>query len=205
MNRIDRSRPLVPSMGQHDPLGFVTGVQLAATARALDAARDGPDLSDLSAATRALEGMAASGRWATADSLGIGGLLADAARVDQLVRADASRAAGPAGAPARGGACRPAALRGGPSVARAGGGPPSVPRAGARDRTPRARPARRGGARARGLRAAGRRDRGHLVRSGPDARADVDRPTRHQHENTVMPATALAPDAYLVLSGLGPG
>lgn len=68
---IDLTRPLVPSMGQHDPLdGYVTCLQLGGLARqAADfSAMIGRDL-------------------ATADPLGLGGLLTDAWRVDQLARA----------------------------------------------------------------------------------------------------------------------
>jgi len=67
---IDLSRPLVPSMGEHDPLdGYVTCVQLGDLASQTKdfAALVGPDL-------------------ATTDPLGLGGLLTDAWRVEQLVR-----------------------------------------------------------------------------------------------------------------------
>jgi hypothetical protein len=71
---IDLSRPLVPSMGQHDPLdGYITCVQLdggLARQTADFAAMIGPDL-------------------ATTDPLGLGGLLTDAWRVEQLMRAGA--------------------------------------------------------------------------------------------------------------------
>lgn len=84
---IDLSRPLVPSTGQHDPLdGFITCVQLQATAnRQRDASGDdtGPDLR---AEAEALASLSAHGSWETSDPLGIGGLLMDACRVAQLVR-----------------------------------------------------------------------------------------------------------------------
>jgi hypothetical protein len=71
---IDLSRPLVAAMGQHDPLdGYLTCVQLDGDLgrQAADfAAMIGPDL-------------------ATADPLGLGGLLTDAFRVEQLTRAGA--------------------------------------------------------------------------------------------------------------------
>jgi hypothetical protein len=81
---VDLSRPLVPSMGQHDPLdGFVTFVQLRATARALSVSAPGPrldrEIADLAS-------MLNSRDWATADPLGVGGLLMDAYRVEQLTR-----------------------------------------------------------------------------------------------------------------------
>jgi hypothetical protein len=69
---IDLSRALVPSMGQHDPLdGYVTCVQLDG-----DLARQAADFA----------AMIAPGL-ATADPLGLGGLLTDAWRVEQLGRA----------------------------------------------------------------------------------------------------------------------
>ena len=79
---IDLSRPLVASMGQHDPLdGFVTCRQLDATAPGAE-----PSLRE------ALEGFAAMTdrrELATADPLGVGGLLADACRLAQLAPRDA--------------------------------------------------------------------------------------------------------------------
>jgi hypothetical protein len=82
---IDLSRPQVRSMGQHDPLdGLVTCVQLDATARLLDRASGGPRLARAAADfARMLD---APGL-ATADPLGIGGLLLDAAWIEQLMRA----------------------------------------------------------------------------------------------------------------------
>jgi len=75
---IDLMRPLVASMGHHDPLdGYVTCVQLEATSPR------GPDLAEARADFRA---MIAPGALATGDALGIGGLLVDAARLAQLDR-----------------------------------------------------------------------------------------------------------------------
>jgi hypothetical protein len=78
---IDLSRPLVPSMGQHDPLdGFVTFVQLQTTPPALASA---PSLD------REIAGLGSmmEGRdWTTSDPLGLGALLIDAYRVQQLLR-----------------------------------------------------------------------------------------------------------------------
>jgi hypothetical protein len=77
---IDLSRPLVASMGQHDPLdGFLTCVELEATAAALGA--PGPSVTAIAADFAAMIDPAAL---ATADPLGIGGLLADAYRAVQL-------------------------------------------------------------------------------------------------------------------------
>jgi hypothetical protein len=81
---IDLKRPLVPSMGQHDPLdGYITYLQLHSTQAELDASAGGPNLKD--EASRFAE-MIQRGRWATADPLGLGGLLIDAYRVHQLIR-----------------------------------------------------------------------------------------------------------------------
>lgn len=69
---IDLSRPLVPSMGQHDPLdGYVTCLQLRA-----------PELATRIAEFRSM--IVDPAELATADPLGIGGLLVDALRLQQL-------------------------------------------------------------------------------------------------------------------------
>jgi hypothetical protein len=79
---IDLTRPLVPSMGQHDPLdGFVTYNELQLTAvnnfslplnTGLDA--DSADMADICRGINLF----------TDDPLGIGGLLSDASRIAQL-------------------------------------------------------------------------------------------------------------------------
>ena len=83
---IDLTRPLVPSMGQHDPLdGFVTATELEATAAAFSKAAMGPTLA------REIESfgdMVDVHGLATTDPLGLGGLLMDACRVAQLSRKD---------------------------------------------------------------------------------------------------------------------
>jgi len=84
---VDLSRPLVSAMGQHDPLdGFVTLVQLQTTARALKAVPAGPRLdAEIAGLAAMLEGR----DWTTADPLGLGGLLMDAFRLQQLLRSGA--------------------------------------------------------------------------------------------------------------------
>jgi hypothetical protein len=79
----DLSRPLVASMGQHDPLdGLITCVQLETTAAPLSSAAQGPDLQRAVADfTAMIEGTDLR----TEDPLGLGGLLADAYRVAQLM------------------------------------------------------------------------------------------------------------------------
>jgi hypothetical protein len=85
---IDLSRPLVLSMGQHDPLdGYVTFQELR-TAAAGSSEMPGrqilaEEISDLS---RICRGMS----WVTGDPLGTGGLLVDALRILRLMRAENS-------------------------------------------------------------------------------------------------------------------
>lgn len=79
---IDLSRPLVPSMGLHDPLdGLVTYRQLAVTARH-DFSGSSDGLGDQIAD---LEQMCRGQNWLTTDPLGIGGLLHDVSRMVQLM------------------------------------------------------------------------------------------------------------------------
>ncbi len=81
---IDLTRALVPSMGQHDPLdGYISNLQLRATAAALPQPASGPNLKE---ETRQYATMLERGELTTADPLGLGGLLIDAYRVQQLVR-----------------------------------------------------------------------------------------------------------------------
>ena len=80
---IDLSRPLLPSMGQHDPLdGFVTYNELQATA-----AKKGEESieNDLQAEMLDMVHICQGKSWVTDDPLGIGGLLFDACRVAQLI------------------------------------------------------------------------------------------------------------------------
>jgi hypothetical protein len=83
---IDLSRPLVASSGQHDALdAFVTCAQLRATAFASAGTPAGPLLD---AERQSLSRMLQPEQWWTHDALGLGGLLMDAVRVEQLVLAD---------------------------------------------------------------------------------------------------------------------
>jgi hypothetical protein len=83
---IDLSRPQVASMGQHDPLdGFLTCVQIQDTGRALGAKAGEPELVEEIASFAAM----IERDLATADPLGIGGLLLDASRIHQLLLRDA--------------------------------------------------------------------------------------------------------------------
>jgi hypothetical protein len=80
---IDLSYPLVASMGQHDPLdGLITYMQLQTTAgKFADTRIERPLGREISEMTAMCEGMT----WATDDPLGIGGLLTDAYRLSQLM------------------------------------------------------------------------------------------------------------------------
>jgi len=84
---IDLSRPLVPSMGQHDPLdGFITYNELQVTAN--DFNKKSPDLNlpnlktEIEDMTHICRGL----NWTTNDPLGIGGILSDALRIGQLIK-----------------------------------------------------------------------------------------------------------------------
>jgi len=77
---IDLSRPLVPSMGQHDPLdGFITYNELQATAP------EDPEWPNLNAEIADIANICRGRDWTTDDPLGIGGLLCDAYKVAHLV------------------------------------------------------------------------------------------------------------------------
>ncbi len=80
---VDLSRPLVSSMGHHDPLdALITYTQLRETGR-----RDGwsPCDIDLEQEIADCQAMCGGQSWATEDPLGTGGLLADAFRLTQIM------------------------------------------------------------------------------------------------------------------------
>jgi hypothetical protein len=76
---VDLTRPLVPSMGHHDPLdALATYLELEDASPAPGVAASGPDLGrEIAEATA----MCAEGSWATDDPLGIGGMLDAALRL----------------------------------------------------------------------------------------------------------------------------
>ena len=79
---IDLSRPLVDSIGQHDPLdGLITYLQLSAAAHQVTALRS---TFDLKAEIDDMREMCNTLDVSTADPLGIGGLLTDAFKLVQL-------------------------------------------------------------------------------------------------------------------------
>ena len=86
---VDLTRAAVPMPGQHDPLdGYVTYMQLDATAEFAP-----PEAHQPSVAPQA-DGLAAAidvSQLHTADPLGLGGLLIDAARIEQLTQSGAFR------------------------------------------------------------------------------------------------------------------
>jgi hypothetical protein len=84
---IDLSRPLVDAQGQHDPLdGLVTCLQLRHLAKATGA----PAATDLDRQITGLAAMFGDQPLATADPLGIGGLLTAAHTLAQLIQAGLS-------------------------------------------------------------------------------------------------------------------
>jgi hypothetical protein len=85
---IDFSRPLVASMGQHDPIdGHVTSRILEATAQAM-----GVDSGDIGREAEDFATMIDPARFATRDPLAIGGLLVDGCFLAQLGDDDLARA-----------------------------------------------------------------------------------------------------------------
>lgn len=80
---IDLSYPLVLSMGQHDPLdGLITYQQLQATAvKLVDPKAENPLGQEIAEMAAVCEGLT----WTTDDPLGIGGVLSDAYRLTQLM------------------------------------------------------------------------------------------------------------------------
>jgi hypothetical protein len=87
---IDLTRPLVPSMGQHDPLdGLITFSQLQGS---LSRSSDKGQASALDAEIDDLADICSRQDLVTSDALGIGGLLFDACRMAQLrLRGDFDR------------------------------------------------------------------------------------------------------------------
>jgi hypothetical protein len=80
---IDLSRPLVPSMGLHDPLdGLVTYAELQVT---ISGMRDQVKGTGLMAEIADAAGLCRDRDFTTDDPLGIGGLLADAYRISRLM------------------------------------------------------------------------------------------------------------------------
>jgi hypothetical protein len=80
---IDLSRPLVASMGHHDPLdGFITYLQLQATAAGTSGRSAGPDLG---AETADMAVLCEGKSWETDDPLGIGELLSNVYKLARLI------------------------------------------------------------------------------------------------------------------------
>lgn len=88
---IDLSYPLVPLMGQHDPLdGLITYNQLQITAAEFSKVPE----PDLCSEIADMEGLCKGKNWTTEDSLGIGGMLSDAYKILQLIIKDSFTDAG---------------------------------------------------------------------------------------------------------------
>ncbi len=80
---IDLTRPLVDSMGHHDPLdGLITYLQLEATLAEFPEIT--ADLS-LKKEIKELEGMCIGKKWMTKDALGMGSLVSDTFKIVQLI------------------------------------------------------------------------------------------------------------------------
>lgn len=80
---IDLTYPLVGSMGQHDPLeGLITYLQLQST---LSEPSDTSKTFNLDSEIKELSVMCEGLSWATSDTLGIGGLLANACALTRLI------------------------------------------------------------------------------------------------------------------------
>jgi hypothetical protein len=78
----DLTRPLIPSMGQHDPLdGFVTCAELQLTSGNYSGLQSFPSLA---AEMAGMAGICRGMNLSTDDPLGTGGLLSDAVRIAQL-------------------------------------------------------------------------------------------------------------------------
>jgi hypothetical protein len=207
---IDLSRPLVASMGQHDPLdGYVTCLELDATAETMGWRAAGPRL-DAEAAD--FSSMIDERALATGDPLGLGGLLVDAYCVELVLR----QGAPPGGALRLQGALLDAALAG----ARVYVAQPDL-------RSPVSRRlAFRELGLAIGLAAVERMRADVDLAGGPDTRARIERlaevaPVRaeiesfwlqpehrrartwlaHEDINDVMLATSLAPEGFLGVGG----
>jgi len=89
---IDLSRPLVATMGAHDPLdGLLTLKELAVLSRTAGPVAEAAALDEPRAELRA---MCEGREWVTIDPLGLGGLLADAHRLGQLLVAEPREEAG---------------------------------------------------------------------------------------------------------------
>lgn len=81
---IDLSRPLVTSMGHHDPLdGYLTTREVEQRLR-----HSGTFSRELDPVLQGFRALCRGKDWTTADSLGLGGLLFDAARIVQLAGPD---------------------------------------------------------------------------------------------------------------------
>jgi hypothetical protein len=84
---VDLTRPLVPSMGHHDPLeGFLTFLALQPDP---ERAPDSAEGADLRGALADLALLVEGTDWTTTDPLGLGGLLTDLRRTERLLESGA--------------------------------------------------------------------------------------------------------------------
>ena len=84
---VDLTRPLVPSMGHHDPLeGFLTFLALQPDVERVPEPWEG---ADLRGALADLAVLVDGADWTTTDPLGLGGLLTDLRRTERLIESGA--------------------------------------------------------------------------------------------------------------------
>ncbi len=82
---IDLSRPLVESMGQHDPLdGFITYEELQKTYKYFNRDKEDSNSTDIVPEIGDMKNICRGINWITDDPLGIGGLLSDSYRIIRL-------------------------------------------------------------------------------------------------------------------------
>jgi len=89
----DLSRPLVPSMGHHDPLdGLITYWQLElAVKQNKSLSEEEKKKLSLMTEIKDMESMCKGRDWETSDSLGLGGILVDCFRIEQINREEKSQ------------------------------------------------------------------------------------------------------------------
>ncbi len=83
---INLSRPLIESMGQHDPLdGFITYKELQKTYKYFNRDKKASRSTDIIPEIEDMKNICRGINWVTDDPLGIGGLLSDSYRIIQLL------------------------------------------------------------------------------------------------------------------------
>jgi hypothetical protein len=208
---IDLTRAAVPTPGQHDPLdGYVTYVQLRATTEFAPAEVHQPAVGGQA------DGLVAAievSHLYTADPLGLGGLLIDAARIEQLTEAGAFRnetlaafvlaaaASGLKDYERAGGRWRPAELRLPFRELGLAVGLHGLELIAATAASPRLQALTRMLER---YAPDGSRNRGFLARANQSRGCDVDRASRHQRRNARCGPCARGPDRITAAAAPAP-